>query len=322
MLALGDPGRSGEGIRCPICGENSDHSEAASGWGEWRRCVACKLEFVNPFHLPEAAERLFEDAYQGRKDECEMRDFNRNLERRNALINTPELSFWTPAYQSILSWLKQNLEVGATVFEIGCGPGFFLHALRKAGFDAVGLDVAEVVVKLNRDDGYRVWHGRLASMPSTWVQPDAIVATFMLHHLDDPMGFLSQIRCRWPSALLALAQYGPGRKGTLRAAPPRNLTRWNSSALAAALERTGYTPSVTNVASSGVERGSFGRLRTILRPMTSMPRLYRLSKRIERQLLPRMLPGLGTDAEVVLAFGNPHRRPHSQPITAAVAAEH
>ena len=305
MLALEEPVHSVEGIQCPVCGGNSGYSEPASGWGEWRRCLACKLEFANPFRLPETAEGLFEDAYQGRKHECEMRDFNRNLERRNALINVPELSFWTPAYQSILDWLKQHLDPGATVLEIGCGPGFFLHALRKAGFDAVGLDVAEVVVKLNRDDGYRVWHGRLATMPSTWVQPDAVVATFMLHHLDDPMGFLSQIKVRWPSALLALAQYGPGRKGTLRAAPPRNLTRWNSSALTAALARTGYSPSVSDVASSGVERGSLSRLRTVLRPMSSIPPLYRLSKRIERQLLPKVLGGLGKDAEVVLAFGQP-----------------
>src|SRR2546426_2369275 len=160
MESLGEPVNCVVGICCPVCGGDSSYSETALGWGEWRRCADCELEFVNPFHLPEAAEGLFEDAYQGRKYECEMRDFKRNLERRNALIKTPELSFWTPAYQRILSWLKQSLEPGATVFEIGCGPGFFLHALHAAGFDAVGLDVAEVVVKLNRDDGYRVWHGR------------------------------------------------------------------------------------------------------------------------------------------------------------------
>ena len=312
---------SAEKIRCPICGDNSIYSEPAYGWGEWRRCMGCELEFVNPFHLPEAAEGLFEDAYQGRKEECEMRDFNRNLERRNALINEPELSFWTPAYQSILFWLKQRLQPGATVFEIGCGPGFFLHGLRKAGFDAVGLDVAEVVVKLNRDDGYRVWHGPLASMPSSWVRPDAVVATFMLHHLDNPMGFLTEIKARWPSALLALAQYGPGRKGTLRAAPPRNLTRWNSSSLAAALLRTGYTPSVTDIASSGVERRSLSRLRSILRPMTSIPTLYRLSKRFERQLLPKVLSRFGKDAEVVLAFGEPDRVSSSRQSEATIAAE-
>lgn len=307
MESSGQPVNSIEGIRCPVCGGNSSYSEPAPGWGEWRRCNDCELEFVNPFRLPEAVEGLFEDAYQGRKDECEMRDFNRNLERRNALIKTPELSFWTPAYQSILSWLKRSLEPGATVFEIGCGPGFFLHALRTAGFNAVGLDVAEVVVQLNRDDGYRVWHGPLATMPSTWVRPDAVVATFMLHHLDNPMGFLSDIKTRWPWALLALAQYGPGRKGTLRASPPRNLTRWNSSSLAAALLRAGYRPSVANIASSGVELRSLGRLRALLRPMTSLPTLFRLSKRIERQLLPKVLNHFGKDAEVVLAFGGPHR---------------
>lgn len=321
MEAWGHSVSNAEEERCPVCKGSSSYSEPAPGWGEWRLCTNCALEFVNPFHLPEAAEGLFEDAYQGRKDECEMRDFNRNLERRNALINAPELSFWTPAYQSILFWLKQRLEPGTTVLEIGCGPGFFLHALRNAGFDAVGLDVAEVVVKLNRDDGYRVWHGRLASMPSEWVRPGAVVATFMLHHLDNPLGFLSEIKNRWPSALLALAQYGPGRKGTLRAAPPRNLTRWNSSSLAAALVGTGYTPSVTDLASSGVERRSLSRLRTMLRPMTSMPTLYRLSKRIERQLLPKVLSRFAMDAEVVLAFGEPDRAFPAQRPAATIAAK-
>ncbi len=259
--------------------------------------------------LPESAQALFNGAYRGERSESAFSDFNRNLRRRSPLLDDPALGFWTPAYNRVLEWLARTFARGATVLELGCGPGLFLHALRARGFNAVGLDVAREVVELNRRDGFAVWHGPVESVPAGWVRPDAVVSFFMLHHLEDPMGFFAAIRDRWPWAPLAVAQYGPGRHSPLRSAPPRNLTHWNASSLRAALEISGYLPTVTDLPSSGLEQPFLGSLRRILKPMLGAPSLFRFSKRIERRVLSRLLQPLRVDAEVVLAFAEPPERP-------------
>jgi SAM-dependent methyltransferase len=289
--------------RCPICDLPSSYSAEAPRWGEWRVCDHCGLEFVDPLRLPESAQTLFNGAYRGERHESAFEDFNRNLKRRGALIRYPALGFWTRAYPEVLDWLARRVGRGATVLEVGCGPGFFLHALRQRGFNAVGLDVAQEVVELNRRDGFEVGHGEVETASVGSVKPDAIVAFFMLHHLERPKSFFCAIKERWPDAPLAIAQYGPGRRSPLRSSPPRNLTHWNSNALRVALERSGYTPTVIDLPSSGVEHLSS--LRRILKSTVTIPPLFRFGKRVEQRVLPKLLWPLRTEAEAILAFAEP-----------------
>jgi len=295
---------SGE-IRCPVCSATSLFTEVAIGWGEWRGCSRCGLEFVNPLRLPDRPEALFDNAYRGNVRESAFQDFSRNLVRRAAMIKDPSLWFWTPAYEEILTWLKRRVSPGGTVFELGCGHGLYLHSLRKEGFVPVGLDPAQAVVELNQRDGFKVWHGTIESVPAEWVTPDAIVALFILHHLEDPRGALASVRRRWPTSPIAIAQYGPGRRAKDRSDPPRNLTRWNSRSLAALLHEAGYSPSVSNVNGAGTGREFLRPFQATLKSMTSVPPLYRFLKRIQRNGLPEMMYRPGNEAEVVLGFGVP-----------------
>lgn len=295
---------SGE-IRCPVCSASSLFMEVAIGWGEWRTCSQCGLEFVNPLRLPDCPEALFDNAYRGNVRESAFQDFSRNLERRCAMIKDPSLWFWTPAYEEILAWLKGRVAPGATVLELGCGHGLYLHSLRKEGFVAVGLDPALAVVELNRSDGFKVWHGTIESVPADWVTPDAIVALFILHHLEDPRGALASVRRRWPATPIAVAQYGPGRRAKDRSDPPRNLTRWNARSMAALFHEAGYSPSVSNIHGTGTGREFLHPLQAALKSMTAVPPLYRLLKRIQRDRLPKVMYRPGSEAEVVLGFGVP-----------------
>ena len=292
-------------IRCPVCSAASLFTEVAIGWGEWRTCSQCGLEFVNPLRLPDRPEALFDNAYRGNVRESAFQDFSRNLERRRAMIKDPSLWFWTPAYQEILAWLKGRVMPGGTVFELGCGHGLYLHSLRKEGFVAVGLDPAQAVVELNQGDGFKVWHGTIESVPAEWVTPDAIVALFIMHHLEDPRGALASVRRRWPTTPIAIAQYGPGRRAKDRSDPPRNLTRWNSRSLAALLHEAGYSVSVSNVHGAGTSREFLRPFQAALKSMTAIPPFYRLLKRIQRDRLPRVMYRPGSEAEVVLGFGIP-----------------
>jgi len=288
------------GTICPVCATASPASEEAPGWGNWHRCPACTLEFVEPMALPQDPESFFDEAYRGLRRGTRLNQFYDRLAIRSAVRKDPELWFWTPAFYRTLEWLEQRYPPGAVVLELGCGLGFFLHAARKRGFRAEGLDVALQAVELNREDGFRVWHGTLDSMPPDWVQPDAVVVLFVLHHLEDPMGFLHTIHMRWPRAGLAIAQYGPSNRDEL-ATPPRDLTRWNGQSLQEALRRVGYEATITRFPSSGTERGVMKPARKMLKWTVQLPLVYRALKRIERRAVAPILSWMGRDEYVVLA---------------------
>jgi SAM-dependent methyltransferase len=295
-------------VLCPVCGSVSTDGADIQGWGAWRRCTSCTLEFAHPLQLGHDPTVLFNDAYQGRVTTSGMDDFQRRVHQRHVIIDRldqPNLWFWTPAFEQVLAWLKREIPPGSTVLEVGCGLGFFLHAMRKEGFNAVGLDVAQTVVDLNRKDGFQVWHGPVSSMPSDWVKPQAVVSFFMLHHLDDPMGFLCDIRDRAPEAHVAIAVYGPTNKGTTASLPPRTLLRWNAQALQTALKLTGYEATADDIPSSGVERGALQPFRKLLIPTMRLPWAYRLGKRAEEIVLRRLPRTLKHDAYVVLALARP-----------------
>lgn len=279
--------------------------ETAQGWGSWHRCPRCELEFVDPMVLSSTPMDLFDDAYRGRQKESRMEEFHERIAIRAALKEEPELWFWTPAFESTINWLEQRYGTGAIVLELGCGLGFFLHAARKRGFHIDGLDVALRAVELNRQDGFRVWHGTLDSMPPDWVQPDAVVCFFMLHHLERPKEFLEEIRRRWPTAGVAISQYGPSNRDPLSSTPPRTLTKWSARSLQSLLERTGYRVATREFTGSGTQRGPVRRLRKVVKRTLVLPPVYRALRRLDNRYLTRALSPLGKDAYVVLAVAEP-----------------
>jgi len=294
-------------LACPVCGRESWSFAPALNWGEWRRCTSCELEFVEPMRLTEAPETLYDGAYRGIRKQNAMEEFSLRVSQRRTIITEPSLWFWTPAFKTVLDWLQHRLPAGATVLEVGCGLGFLLHELRNRGFQASGLDVAEAAVELNRNDGFEVWHGTVKSLPANWLtQADAVLAFFMLHHLEDPIGLLTEIKSRWPNAPVAIAQYGPSNRDPERSAPPRTLTRWGAKSLEAACARAGYRSTVMSFPSSGAEHPAFKPLTALFRHTTRFPRIFRFARRVQRKVLPNVVPTLRVDDYVVLALAEPN----------------
>jgi SAM-dependent methyltransferase len=252
---------------------------------------------------------MFDAAYRGLRDTSAMEDFSQRVAQRDAIISDPSLWFWTPAFGQVLGWLHERLPNGGTVFEIGCGLGFVLHELRRQGFDAAGLDVAELAVTLNRQDGFNVWHGQLETLPEDWMTtPDAVVAFFMLHHLEDPLGLLLEIRRRWPRAHLAIAQYGEASPRDARSSqPPRTLTRWGTESMRALLERAGYSATITSFPSNGLEHRVFRPISVSFKWTVKFPATYRLLRTVQRRVLAKVTAGFGVEDSVVLALAEPNQ---------------
>lgn len=290
---------------CPVCLGSSKHDGDIPAWGEWRICDDCSLVFANPLGLPSSAVELYQLAYSGQVVESGMREYADRLGLRRVIIDeldNPDLWFWTPAFGAVLEWVDKHTGVGDTVFEIGCGLGFVLHALRKRGRTAVGLDVAEVAVNLNRRDGFDVWHGELRTLPSDWVRPRVVVSLFLLHHLADPVGLLSEMRTRWPMAPVALAAHGPSSRRDVDSDPPRSLLRWNAQSLRRAFETAGYSVEVCEYASTGAETKGVKVIRQALGHLKRFSLLYRFGKKLEAALLPRAPTAIKGKETVLVAY--------------------
>jgi SAM-dependent methyltransferase len=293
--------------RCPICAEPAPAIARLEGWGHWCSCAKCELEFADPMKLPERPEEMFGRAYEGGREDCGMEEFAYRLSIRSALLEDPKLWFFNPGcIEEILTWLKSKVRPGATVLDLGCGPGFFLHTLKREGYNPVGLDVALPAVELNRSEGFKVWHGTLDTMPKDWVTPDAIVSLFMIHHLDDPLAFFKSLIARWPMAPVAIAEYGRDRaKPRAAAFPPRTLSRWTRTSLEQVIGRAGYNAHSVGVRSTGSEHTLIRPIRFLMRRTIKVPGVYRMSKRIQRRILPKVMGPLQQEGFSVIGFGEP-----------------
>jgi hypothetical protein len=293
---------------CIVCSSPAVVRQVLPNWGVWCRCHACGLEFADPLRLPEDPTVMFNRAYKGGEASCGMEEFAYRVSLRRALLETPDLWFFNPAaIQEVLKFIRWHVAPGGTIFEIGSGLGFFLHTLRREGFRAVGLDVAELAVEMIRQDGFEIWHGTLDSVPADFVRPDAIVSLFVLHHLEDPIGFFRSLRRRWPAAPIAIAEYGQVGPNRAAAFPPRTLHRWNSTALALAMRQGGYQAQSIDVRSSGNEHPILRPVRFVMRKTIAVPAVFRTAKFVQRRIMPKVLKPLQKPGYTVIGLGEPAR---------------
>ncbi len=262
--------------------------------------------------LQDDPKRLYDDAYRGRVALSGMQQYQERIEQRRVLLDElkePELWFWTPAFADAISEVEANVRPGGTVLEIGSAMGYVLHALRARGFEAVGLEPAKTAVDLLVADGFQVWHGTLNGLPKDWVEPDAILSFFVLHHLDEPVQFVSRLREDYPRALLALAAHGHGlnqdRIDHRFSQPPRTLTRWTAPSLGRLLEAGGYEATVRVYPSAVPGTRAFARIEGAMRLLRKAPRAYRAFKLLKARIL-RRLPDRAQNTEgTLLALARP-----------------
>ncbi|MBI4337209.1 MAG: methyltransferase domain-containing protein [Chloroflexi bacterium] len=168
------------------------------------------------------------------------------------------------AGRKALTVIQRAVPPGSVVFDIGCSVGYFLDAADKLGYKAVGLDVAKPAVELVRAKGYPVWHGTIDTVPQGWVEPQVCTCFFALHHMTDPIGFLTAVRGKFPRAMFIVSEYRQDRlirhKPNFdplmgRNLPPRSYSWWNQQTLQTAMERAGYEAKVTSIAAQPREIG-------------------------------------------------------------------
>lgn len=190
------------------------------------RCRACGTLYVA--ELPGAGELEDYDGYYGAEN-----------------LAVPE--FINKRLDEIIAGFEPYRRNGL-LLDVGCGAGTFMQAARRAGWDAVGVEVSATAAEHNRAEGFEVFNGELADARYPEGRFDVVVLSEVLEHVAEPGGMLREVlRVMRPGGLLwATTPNGQGfsaRALGLRwsaVSPPEHLHLFSRGAVESLLGAVGF----------------------------------------------------------------------------------
>lgn len=226
-------------MNCPICNNSSNHHKNVQDYGEMRKCVSCGLIFANPMSLPEDPKSFFTKAYSGEIEIAQMTNFTNRIKMRDIAeeLDLPASSL-DPGKRKALEVIKENIPKESIILDIGCGNGAFLEALKREGYQPIGIDPSKVAIDRLKKKGYTVCHGTLDDIKQELPEPRLCTSFRVIHHSPDPVGFVRSIKKRFPKSLLFITDCGNEEREERR--PPRHLTIWTQKSFKKLLEKNGY----------------------------------------------------------------------------------
>jgi SAM-dependent methyltransferase len=85
-------------------------------------------------------------------------------------------------YAGILSSMLSGVPSGGRILDAGCGSGAWLSALRRSGWDAIGVELAPAQVERARALGLNAVVGDLLNLPAVLGLFDGAILCGVLHH--------------------------------------------------------------------------------------------------------------------------------------------
>ena len=104
--------------------------------------------------------------------------------------------------RTMLAMLRRHVHPGARILDFGCGGGHYSLELARAGYNVVGLDIAEKAIATAREtlasnpfkEGFGSLEYQIGLLQDVKGEFDAIFVVGVLHHLEDVPDALRQIR--------------------------------------------------------------------------------------------------------------------------------
>jgi len=140
-----------------------------------------------------------------------------------------------------------------SLVDLGCGTGRFLRAAEVAGVNAVGFEIADVLVERLTAHGRNVRAGDIDAFLESDLKPDAVSLLEVVEHLPDPFDAIEKLVLKKQPkyVYVVVPDWATRRHYDSRFAghdvPPNHLTWWAERSLAALLGRHGYKVEVEAV---------------------------------------------------------------------------
>jgi SAM-dependent methyltransferase len=151
MLALDISKLNFTPIECDLCG-SKEFLTAQSAYFlglkfQFVRCSQCELVYQNPLLSSDSREHLYEtneywNHKQSGSDGKNFLNYYSYLEESEKRIKTDELR---------IKWVTSRLPRGSRILDLGCGDGLYVDLLRKAGYEAHGMDISSAMVIAARE---------------------------------------------------------------------------------------------------------------------------------------------------------------------------
>ena len=162
-------------------------------------------------------------------------------------VNVPSLSLQARDFQAqqAREFVEQFELWGRTVLEVGCGDGYFLDALQRAGAVGVGLEPSNAQRAIARGRGLNVEEGILAGGRRLPQAPfSAFVTRQVFEHVEDMHDFLLTIRDNLADGAVGLVEVPHLEKLAAEARffdfIPEHLNYFTRRTLALALQLAGF----------------------------------------------------------------------------------
>ncbi len=190
-----------EPVTCPICGPSAS-AAIRYDFDPYKvvACSSCGLNYLSPRLTQEAILKLYKDeAY-----------YNSNISGQGYDEYLEISENWEKTFTLRLKQVAPYKSSGR-VLDIGCGPGYFLTAAQKMGFDVHGLDPSDYIVEMAKKTwGERVQLGLIESAGYDPESFELIVAFDTFEHIYDPKKFLQAIHgFLKPGGVLAITTPDP-----------------------------------------------------------------------------------------------------------------
>jgi len=173
--------------QCPLC-EGKKHQQIHMVPdrhygipGQYRvvRCSDCSLVFLNPMYSAEELSLLYPKDYYAYQD---------NVKR----------SAWKDTIKRVLRYhmgpRDPKFAAPGRMLDLGCGSGWFLHAMQSQGWETHGVEINRSAAELGRTQwGLDIFPGTLrqASFPTDYF--DYVRSNHSFEHISDPNETLDEI---------------------------------------------------------------------------------------------------------------------------------
>jgi len=174
-------------LPCPLCGSSAARAAWRAQGVVFVRCASCGLWRQDPQPVAEAIAARYGDEYLAYETERHM-DY-----RAISLLSLAEAGLRPEAAPP--GDAGPGGERRRSVLEIGCATGALLSAFAEAGWKATGVEIGESMAEYARTRfGLDVVTGTLETAGVEGGSFDAVVATHLIEHLNEPRSFLREAR--------------------------------------------------------------------------------------------------------------------------------
>ncbi len=216
------------------------------------RCRSCGLVYVNPRPDPASLGRYYPESYGPHQERAQHADPAGDLVRRLAFAGglgvLGEPIGWL--YNSVAFRAFARRTSRGRVLDVGCGPGHYLGAWQRLGWDVEGIEPnRQVAERASQALGAPVHTGFVEELTLESGRYDVVTMSHSLEHVRSPSAVLAQLRtslrpggrliamvpnfAAWDRRLFTEAWYG--------LEVPRHLYHFEPRTLRALLEKSGFT---------------------------------------------------------------------------------